>query len=154
MTGKGIRKMKKKNEILKMLRYFCLLWVIVFGLMAIIGSGGGDDESNTGTLYQYEYDGSGNLVNTTAEGDCNCDFSDGECNREYNSLGQLIEACIIGDRPSPCADTKYYYNYVGLVSAIEYSGSCDCPSGGSGTVVCDATYNSFSQLITACICEY
>ncbi len=33
--------MKVKNEILKMFCSFCLLCVIAFGLMAIIGSGGG-----------------------------------------------------------------------------------------------------------------
>lgn len=40
-----------KNEILKMLRYFYLLFVIVFGLIAIVGSngGGGSDDNTTTT---------------------------------------------------------------------------------------------------------
>ena len=44
--------MKMKNNILKILRYFCLLFVIAFGLIAIIGSGGGGgdgDDSTTAT---------------------------------------------------------------------------------------------------------
>ncbi len=44
--------MKMKNEILKMLRYFCLLFVIVFGLMTIVGTGGGgggDDDTTITT---------------------------------------------------------------------------------------------------------
>ena len=40
--------MKMKNKILKILRYSCLLFIIVFGLTAIIGSnGGGGDDGNT-----------------------------------------------------------------------------------------------------------
>jgi hypothetical protein len=41
--------MKMQNEILKMLRYFCLLCVIVFGLMAIVGTGGGGGEDDNTT---------------------------------------------------------------------------------------------------------
>ena len=44
--------MKMRNTHFKMIRYFCLFFVIVFGLMAIIGSnggGGGGDNGNGGT---------------------------------------------------------------------------------------------------------
>jgi hypothetical protein len=40
ITGEEVRKMKTKKENSKMLRFLCLFFVIVFGLMAIIGSGG------------------------------------------------------------------------------------------------------------------
>jgi len=46
-TGKGIKKMK--SDILKILRYFCLLFVIAFSLMAIIDCGSGDDSTTTTT---------------------------------------------------------------------------------------------------------
>jgi len=52
MTVKRDRKMKVKNTLLKMIHCSCLLFIIVFGLMAIIGSngGGGDgDNGNGGT---------------------------------------------------------------------------------------------------------
>ena len=49
MTGKEVRKMK--NTLLKMIRYFSLLCVIIFGLMAIIGTngGGGSGEGDDNT---------------------------------------------------------------------------------------------------------
>ena len=46
MTSKGVRKMK--NKLLKMIRYFCLLSVIIFSLIAIIGSGGGGGDGENG----------------------------------------------------------------------------------------------------------
>jgi hypothetical protein len=49
MTGNGDRKMKMKNTLLKMIRYSCLLFVIVFGLMAIIGTNGDGDNGGSNT---------------------------------------------------------------------------------------------------------
>ena len=41
--------MKMKNTLLKMIRYSCLLFVIVFGLMAIIGTNGDGDNGGSNT---------------------------------------------------------------------------------------------------------
>ena len=49
MTGKGRGKMKMKNTRLKMIRYFSLLCVIIFGLMAIIGTNGDVGDGGTTT---------------------------------------------------------------------------------------------------------
>jgi len=46
--------MKMKNTLLKMIRYSCLLFVIVFGLTAIIGSGGGGEGGGSDELDQPE----------------------------------------------------------------------------------------------------
>ena len=48
MTVKRDRKMKVKNTLLKMIHCSCLLFIIVFGLMAIIGSNGGGGDGGNG----------------------------------------------------------------------------------------------------------
>ena len=47
VTGKGVRKMK--DTLIKIIRYFCLLCVIAFGLITIVGSNGGEDGGNGST---------------------------------------------------------------------------------------------------------
>ena len=45
--------MKKKDETLKALRYVCLMCVVVFGFMTIIGTGGGDNGGYDGVGVYY-----------------------------------------------------------------------------------------------------
>lgn len=57
MTGKGDKKMKMKNTLLRMIRYSCLLCIIIFGLIAIIGSNGGGGDSDNGNSETIDISG-------------------------------------------------------------------------------------------------
>ena len=145
------------KNIIQFSRSLVISFVLIMGLVSIIAScgGGGDDNSNTGTIYQYSYDGSGTLASLTKGGDCDCDFEDGGCNLKYNGLGQLIEACIIGHRPVPCAKTHYDYDNVGRMSELNYTGSCNCSgyTGGPGQqTYCDIKYDVVNRPLEACVC--
>ena len=126
--------------------------LIVMTLL-IAGCGGGGGGSDSGVLYQYEYS-QGRVVNTIEAGECDCEFADGRCDREYNGFGQLTQECLIGDKPSPCAQIRYSYDSAGRVSAIEYQGSCECEDHKESDVtVCDILRNSLGLTVTECRCE-
>jgi hypothetical protein len=64
--------MKKTNEVLNVLRNICLCCVIVFGLIAIVGSnGGGDGDGDSGSSLTIT-GGSGNQVNFNGSWSVGC----------------------------------------------------------------------------------
>ena len=97
--------MKMKNTILKMFRYSCLLFVIVFGLIAIIGTngGGGNGDSTTTTweltkeewdyvndgtideVIYYTYDANGNMTKEEYDSD-----NDGTIDHVYYYTWELL----------------------------------------------------------------
>jgi len=87
--------MKIKNNILRMFRYFCLLFVIVFGLMAIIGSG--SSGGNGGSDGNGDSNGNGD---SDGNGGCNVEFCRQVNNYEYGygveGVDEIVVTCIQG----------------------------------------------------------
>jgi len=68
--------MKKRNKILEILRYICLLCIITFGLMTIVGSiGGGDDGGGGGDTYTGDTGVGDTGVGDTATTETNTTFN-------------------------------------------------------------------------------
>jgi hypothetical protein len=89
---------KVRNGFIKNLRYFCLLVVIVFGLIAIVGSnGGGDGDGDSGSSLTITGE-SGNQVNLNgswSEG-CIADVNAGESEKFVDTISGSSFS-ILGD---------------------------------------------------------
>ncbi len=82
--------MKKTNEVLNVLRNICLCCVIVFGLIAIVGSNGGGDgdgDGDSGSSLTITGE-SGNQVNLNGSWSAGCipDVSAGESEKFVNTI--------------------------------------------------------------------
>jgi len=80
---------KVRNGFIKNLRYFCLLVVIVFGLIAIVGSNGGGDGDGGGGSSLTVTGESGNQVNLNGSWSAGCIAYAGESEKFVNTISGL-----------------------------------------------------------------
>ncbi|MHA2408365.1 MAG: InlB B-repeat-containing protein [Candidatus Ranarchaeia archaeon] len=99
--------MKKENEILRVLHYICLICVIGFGLIAIVGTGGGSGDGNGvgGTLKLMWVEDSTMVIDSAQYGEDG--FLIGYmCYSYFEIKGGSGEVEITADLESKTGDTK------------------------------------------------
>lgn len=79
------------------MRVLKILLLIGISFFVVACGGGGDGGGGGGvdcTLKGYSYNTLGQLIDTVDLGDCSCGGVLGECDIEYNGLGQKIKSCV------------------------------------------------------------
>ncbi len=134
--------MKKTNDLLRVFRYICLNWVIIFGLMTIVATGGGDGGDGGGgggttptapemgesvEFAEYSVNVTGYYITTYISGGSgwNGNFVVVELKMK-NNLGE--ERVIYWDQRLEDADGYLYNNEVGPCLQLDstYGGNSTC----------------------------